>query len=165
MAKKDKNINYRRLFYRGYNIDYDFTKFSSLGELFKEIYYGKILISTAEGEQDEFYYLLDDLKKYDPKDNKNISDKNTFLNNIQKFSDGREMIINAFKNKKIPLVDGSYSQYFKGESKEETDIYCVEKPEKFIKFTSDLKGLKQIFNVNFGKRGEKKNNKMLAHLR
>ena len=42
LAKKDKNINYRRLFYRGgNNIDYDFTKFSSLGELFKEIYYEK----------------------------------------------------------------------------------------------------------------------------
>ena len=117
------------------------------------------MISTAEGEQDEFYYLLDDLKKYDPKDNKNISDKNTFLNNMQKFCDGREMIINAFKNKKIPLVDRSYSQYFKGESKEETDIYCVEKPEKLIKFTNDLKGLKEIFNVNFGKRGEKKTTK------
>ena len=42
IVDKDKIINYRKLDYRGgNNVDY-FTSFSSVGELFKQIYHGKI---------------------------------------------------------------------------------------------------------------------------
>ena len=54
-------------YYKGINnIEYDFISFSSVGELFKQIYYGQILIPAAERDRDEFRYLLDDLKKYEP---------------------------------------------------------------------------------------------------
>ena len=53
LVDKDKTINYRKLGYKGdNNVYYDFTSFSSLGELFKQIYDGKILIPAAEREQD-----------------------------------------------------------------------------------------------------------------
>ena len=50
----------------------------------------------AEREQDEFYYKLEGLKKYNPLTEKNINKKELFFDNIQKFYDGREMVINAF---------------------------------------------------------------------
>ena len=66
------------------------------------------------------------------------------------------MVINAFKNNIIPLVDGSYAQYFEGEPKG-ADIYWVRKSEEFSNFTDYSKNeVKEGFNVNFGKRKEKK---------
>ena len=124
LVDKEKTINYTRLHYKGCNNnEYDFTIFSSLGELLKQIYYGKLLIPAVEREQDEFYYLLDDLKKYNPRDEKHISAKDKFLKNIQNFYDGREMIIKVFKNKIIPLEDGCYSQYFERKPDKEIGIY------------------------------------------
>ena len=100
--------------------------------------------------------MIEDLKKYDPRDNEHIRRKETFLENIENFYDGREMVIRAFKNKIIPRVDGSYFQYFEGKAEEEPHIYWVEKPEKFIEFTDYLKNeVKEGFNVNFGGRGQK----------
>ena len=120
-----------------------------MGDLFKQIYYGKILIPVAEREQDEFYYKLEKLKKYDPKTEENIGKKESFLNNTQKIYDGREMVINAFKNKIIPLPDDSYSQYF-----EEADTDWIEKSEEFDKSKNTLEyDVKEGFNVNFNKKG------------
>ena len=45
------------------------------------------------------------------------------------------MVIKAFKNKIIPLVDGSYSQYF-----EERDPDWIENPEKCIELKGELAG-------------------------
>ena len=48
-----KLVNYKKLNFTGGNRkDYDFTDFSFLRELFRTIYYGKILIPGAEREQD-----------------------------------------------------------------------------------------------------------------
>ena len=117
--KKTRLLTIGRFFYRGGNeVDYDFTSFSSLGDLLKQIYYGKILIPAVEREQDEFDYFLDNLKKYNPRDQNNINEKAVFLNNIENFYDGRKMVIKAFKNKIIPLADGSYYQCLE----EEKDI-------------------------------------------
>ena len=63
------------------------------------------------------------------------------------------MVINIFKNKIIPLVDGSYSQYFEAEP-EESDINWVQKPEEFINFACYLKNeVKDGFSVNFNQKG------------
>ena len=120
-----------------------------MGDLFKQIYYGKILIPGAEREQDEFYYKLEKLKNYDPNTEDNISKKESFLNNTQKCYDGREIVINACKNKIMPLPDESYSQYF-----EEADTDWIEKSEEFDKFKNTLEyGMKEAFNFNFNKKG------------
>ena len=61
LNNQEKLINYRKLNFKGgNNIDYDFTNFKPLRELFRAIYYGEILISAAEREQDEFDYAYDD---------------------------------------------------------------------------------------------------------
>ena len=119
--------------------NFDFTIFSSLADLFKQIYYGKILIPAAEREQDEFGYLLDDLKEYEPFNENDIKDKEIFLENIQNFYDRREMVIDAFIDKKIPQADGSYSQYFERKSDEEANIYWIENPDKFEDSSSVIK--------------------------
>ena len=81
-----------------------------MGELLKHIHYGNILIPGAEGEQGKFYYLWGDLKKCNPRIEKNINKKTSLLENIQNFYNGREMVFNAFINKIIQLAHGSYSQ-------------------------------------------------------
>ena len=73
----------------------------------------------AEREQNEFYYWSEDLRKHDPRTEKNINRKASFLENMENFYNGREMVINGFKNKIIQLAGGSYFQYFEGEDKEE----------------------------------------------
>ena len=106
----------------------------------------------------------EDLRKYDPRTEKNINRKASFLENMENFYNGREMVINGFKNKIIPLAGGSYFQYFEGEDKVEPDIYWVQKSEKFIEFTDYLKNeVEEGFNVNFGKNAQK--SKILVYLR
>ena len=152
LVKKDKTIDYRRLYYKARNnLEYGFTKFSSLGELFKKIYYGEILIPAAERQQDEFGYLLCDLNAYNLRDEEHVSEKAPFLGSMENFYNKIEMVINAFKNKIIPLADGSYSQYFEAEPGEAI-IYWVEKPEKFVEISMIIKKeAKNGFNVNFDK--------------
>ena len=61
LNNQEKLINYRKLNFRGSNnVDYDFSNFRPLRELFRVIYFGDVLILGAEREQDEF----DDGLKY-----------------------------------------------------------------------------------------------------
>ena len=66
---QQKNIDYKRLsFKRKKNLEFDFSGYNSLKELFKDIYYKKLSIEKAEGIQEEFNVVLGTLKKYKPKD-------------------------------------------------------------------------------------------------
>ena len=98
---QEKFINYRKLNFReGNNVDYDLSNFRPLWELFRVIYYREVAIPGAEREQDEFDYVLEKLIKYNPrKDSKYKKPKDNLLINVQNFYGGREMIINAFKDK------------------------------------------------------------------
>ena len=113
LNNKEELINYRKLkFTRGNKVDYDFTNFISLLELFKAIYHGTILIPGAEREQDEFNDELKKLEKYRPRTTKFKDDKKDFLINAQNFYDGRKMIIKAFKGKTFPLKNpANYPDY------------------------------------------------------
>ena len=117
LNNKEKLINYKKLGFReGNNKDYDFTNFSSLRYLFRAIYYGQILIPTAEREQDEFDDMLEILKNYKPRKNsKYYKLKDDLLINAQNFYDGKEMIIEAFKNKMFPLSDPSNYPFYASE--------------------------------------------------
>ena len=53
LNNQEKLISYRKLIFRGgNNIDYDFSNFRPLRELFRAIYYGEILIAGTEREKD-----------------------------------------------------------------------------------------------------------------
>ena len=125
MFKKRNNqenlINYKKLdFTAGNKKDYDFTNFSLLRELFKAIYYGEILMPDVEREQDNFDDMIKILKDYKPikPDNKKMK---SLLINSQNFYDGREMIIEAFKNKIFPFYSGNYYHDLREEEPSETD--------------------------------------------
>ena len=110
LNNQEKLINYRKLnFTRGNKVDYDFSEYRSLKELFKAIYYRNITIEKVERIQEEFNSIIDALKNYKPKKQKYKENKEKLLNNAQNFYDGREMIINAFKNEIFPLVPSGYT--------------------------------------------------------
>ena len=68
LNNQEKLINYKKLYFkRGNKVDYDFTNFSSLKELFRAIYYGEILIPGAKREQDNFDDIIKILKAYKPR--------------------------------------------------------------------------------------------------
>ena len=68
LSNQEKLINYRkRNFKVGNTVDYDFTNFRPLRELFRVIYYGDVLIPGAEREKNEFDDVLKIFKKYNPK--------------------------------------------------------------------------------------------------
>ena len=97
---------------------YDFRMYKSLKELFRTIYYGEMLILAIEREQSVFDDKIEELKKYRPRTTDNTDTKNNLLNNARNFYDGREMIINTFKNKLFPFYSGNYYEEFKEESSE-----------------------------------------------
>ena len=106
LSNQEKLINYRKLSFRGgNNVDYDFSEYRSLKELFKAIYYRNVTIEEAGKIQGEFDAIIGALKNYKPKRPKYKENKEKLLINAQSnFYDGREMIINAFKNKVFPKV-------------------------------------------------------------
>ena len=54
----------------GNNVDYDFSEYRSLKELFKAIYYRNLTIEEAERVQEDFDALIGALKSYKQKKNK-----------------------------------------------------------------------------------------------
>ena len=53
--------------------------------------------------QNEFDSVVNALEEYSPKNLEYEKEKINLLNNAEKFYDGREMIINAFKNTLFPF--------------------------------------------------------------
>ena len=110
LNNQEKLINYKKLNFRGgNNVDIDFSGYRSLKELFKAIYYRKITIEEAERIQKEFDAIIGALKNYKPTRLKYKKNKEKLLINAQNFYNGREMIVNAFKNGIFPLVSSGYT--------------------------------------------------------
>ena len=111
LNNQEKLINYKKLYFKGgNNVDYDFSEYRSLKELFKAIYYRNITIEKAERIQEEFDAIIGALKKYKPKKQKYKENKEKLLINDQNFYDGRKMTIEAFKNKIFPLVPSGFDE-------------------------------------------------------
>ena len=104
LTYQEKLINYKKLYFKGGNkVEYDFTEYRSLKELFKAIYYRNIRIEKTERIQDEFNTITGALDLYNPRKTKYIEDKTKLLINAKKFYDRREIII-VFKNKIFPMI-------------------------------------------------------------
>ena len=99
-----KYVDYRKLKIRGgNNVDYDFSDYKTFKELFRELYYKKTTIDYVERKQDEITGVMGALKAYAPRDNKYVEAKNKLLNNAKKIYEGREKIIEGFKNETFPF--------------------------------------------------------------
>ena len=119
-----KNVDYRKLKIRGgNNTDYDFSDYKTCKELFKGLYYRKITIEEAEREQDEFNAIIGVLEDYTPRNNKYIEAKNKLLNYVKKIYEGREKIIEGFKNEIFPFnCDEAYEERMRYGKEEEKKI-------------------------------------------
>ena len=64
--------------------------------------------------------MLHLLKKYSPKHDKYVTLKNNFVDNVRKFYEGREKIIEGFENEVFPLYyDEEYEEQMEFEKEEE----------------------------------------------
>ena len=99
-----KNVDYRKLeIIGGDKKEYDFSDYRIIKKLFRDLYYRTITIDEAESKQDEFNTVLHLLKKYSPKHDKYVTLKNNLVDNVSKFYEGREKIIEGFKNEVFPF--------------------------------------------------------------
>ena len=72
LVNQEKLINYQNLnFKESNNIDYDFSNFSPLREVFRRIHYGEILIPAVERKQDNFDDMIKILKNHRPRTTEN----------------------------------------------------------------------------------------------
>ena len=86
--------------------------------MIRDLYYRKTTIDEAKRIQEEFDVVINALKNYAPRDNKYVEAKNKLLNNAKNFYEGREKIIEGFKNKIFSLY---YNQLFEYQMKEEEE--------------------------------------------
>ena len=118
--KKHEFNNYIRLsFTRGNKKDYDFPHFTKIGDLFRRIYKGEVLIVEAEREQESLEHKFRELEKYKPKENSDYYIlKHNLYENIKHLKEGRKMIIKAFKDKLFPLIDPKFYPQYREDSSE-----------------------------------------------
>ena len=109
LNNQEKLINYRKLNIRGgNNMGYDFNDYRSLKEFFKAIYFRKLSIEEVERIQDKLNTVLGVLEMYNLKIPKYKKGRIDLLISAKNFYEGREIIINAFKNKIFPVVPSDY---------------------------------------------------------
>ena len=76
---QEKLISYQNLYFKGRsNVDYDFSEYRSLKELFKAIYYRNIRIEKAERIQDEFNGVYGALENINQKKNHTLKKDGNF---------------------------------------------------------------------------------------
>ena len=103
----------------GNNQNYNFSGFTRIGDLFRRIYNGEILIPEAERDQNALNDEYDRLRRYRLNENSHyFQTKEDVLNN----ADGRRLLIDAFRNKIFPLRDPAfYPQYHDDSSSNSSD--------------------------------------------
>ena len=83
--------------------------------------------------QEEFNTVLHLLKKYSPKHDKYVTLKNNLVDNASKFYEGREKIIEGFKNGVFSFYyDRDYEERMKYEKEEEETITDIDEFKKYI---------------------------------
>ena len=93
-----KDVNYRKLIIRsGKGVAYDFSNYKTFRELYRDLCYKEMAINDAEMRQNEFISIIDALNDYISKLQKYNEAKNSLLNNVKNFYEGREKIIEGFK--------------------------------------------------------------------
>ena len=152
LNNQEKLITYRKLNFEGRNNrDYDFSDYSSLKELLRAIYFRKLTIEDAERIQDEFNVVLGVLKDYPAKATKYKEHKKNHLINAKKIYDGREMIVNAFKNGIFPLAPSDYTSDDERDLRPDSptsSFSTTDKSDKFNEFDFTADDLHKIYIGN-----------------
>ena len=106
VTNQEKLIQYKCLYFKPSGVnEFDFREYDSLKEVFlnSAIYYRNLKIEDAEGKQHEFLAIFNALERYNPRKPDYVTARKNLLINVKNFYNGREMIINTFKNKIFPL--------------------------------------------------------------
>ena len=150
--------------------DYDFSDYRTFKESFRDLYYRNLTIDEAKSKQDEFHAVLHVLKNYSPRHDKYVILKNNLIDNTGKFHEGREKIIEDFKNEVFPFYyDRECEERMKFEEEEESELMEMVETEddnresnhlviKYF-FVPKLKTLLEYFNQN--KNDSEKNNQLV----
>ena len=126
LTNQEKRIRYKWFYFKSSNAnEFDFREYNSLKGLFKAIYYRNLKVEDTERKKDEFMVALDALDKYKPRKPDYETARKNILINAKHFFDGRQVIINAFKNKIFPL---STEDFFEDEN--EDKFYTQRELEK-----------------------------------
>ena len=144
LNNQERLINYQKLYLKGgNNVECDFSDYRSLKEFFKAICYRKITIEEAEAIQEECNAAFGALENYAPKKEKYVSGRKGLLINAKKIYEGRQMIIDSFKNKIFPKAptgfenDVDEDELFKKCQEEDGRLPTIEEePEDEILGTS-----------------------------
>ena len=102
------------------------------------------MIEEAEAIQEEFDAVYGALEKYKPKKEPYIGKRNKLLINAKNFYDGREIIINAFKNEMFPMTPTGFSD----EEESPRDEYKKEKKEGRLPTIQEEEALGKIAVVD-----------------
>ena len=104
LSNQGKIIEYTKPeFSRHSGLEFYFSDYKSLKKLFKAIFYRNLTTDKAEKMQNEYEAQLAALEKYRPRNADYVEKRINLLSNAKNSYNGREMIINAFKNKIFPL--------------------------------------------------------------
>ena len=111
LNSQERHINYQKLYLKeGNKVEYDFTEYRPLIELFRAIYYRNLGIKKAERVQDEFGGTYGALEIYVPKKEPYIGARKKLLINANNFYEMRKMIITSFKNEIFPMVPTAFNE-------------------------------------------------------
>ena len=102
--------------------------------MFKNLYYKKITIDEAERGQNESNVIMNALKAYSPRNNKYIETKNKLLNNFKKLYEGREKIIEVFKNGIFSFVHDEVWEEQMRNKKEEEEMNNIQEKNGLIDY-------------------------------
>ena len=96
----EKNVDRERLFYKSNKNKYDFKIFRTIRAFGKDIYNGEITLEEADKDQSHLVKKISDFNmKTKPKNDVKKQEKENVEKNLHSFYEGREMVLNAFKNK------------------------------------------------------------------
>ena len=99
----EKNVDREKLLYKANGNTYGFRKFNTIRTFGKNIYEVKINLEEADKDQSD---LLNEIKHFSekmrPKSYKKRQEKEIACDNLHKFYDGREMVLNSFKSGIFP---------------------------------------------------------------
>ena len=100
-----KDVDYRKLKITGGNkTEYDFSDYKAFKGLFRDLYYKRITIDHAEGEQEEFNAIIGVLDNYTSKNDEYIKAKNKLLKMLIIFKRGEKKLLKGLKTEYFHLI-------------------------------------------------------------
>ena len=96
----EKNVDREKLVYKTNEYTYSFKNIQTIKTFGRDIYEGKIMIEEADKYQtDLLVEIMNFRKNTKPRSQEKKQEKETVLENLYKFWEGREKIIDAFESK------------------------------------------------------------------